>query len=139
MNMFLVMVSWFFCYLCFFFFKQKTAYELRISDWSSDVCSSDLPFVGAPQIGRARVAREGRGDGDHLAHLIRPALRGEARHDPAQADAEQRHRFARLLGDGGDAPAPLLAIGADRAQREIWAVPPSESAIAPRAHKHGQA
>src|SRR3546814_3792841 len=28
--------------LCFFFFKQKTAYELRISDWSSDVCSSDL-------------------------------------------------------------------------------------------------
>src|SRR3546814_2893350 len=30
-----------FC-LCFFFFKQKTAYEMRISDWSSDVCSSDL-------------------------------------------------------------------------------------------------
>src|SRR3546814_5348186 len=28
---------------CFFFFKQKTAYEMRISDWSSDVCSSDLP------------------------------------------------------------------------------------------------
>src|SRR3546814_5063379 len=31
----------------FFFFKQKTAYELRISDWSSDVCSSDLPVLGA--------------------------------------------------------------------------------------------
>src|SRR3546814_1678720 len=30
-----------FCFL-FFFFKQKTAYEMRISDWSSDVCSSDL-------------------------------------------------------------------------------------------------
>src|SRR3546814_18003214 len=29
------------CYV-FFFFKQKTAYEMRISDWSSDVCSSDL-------------------------------------------------------------------------------------------------
>src|SRR3546814_6748937 len=28
----------------FFFFKQKTAYEMRISDWSSDVCSSDLMF-----------------------------------------------------------------------------------------------
>src|SRR3546814_4681746 len=27
-----------------FFFKQKTAYEMRISDWSSDVCSSDLPM-----------------------------------------------------------------------------------------------
>src|SRR3546814_16548582 len=30
----------------FFFFKQKTAYEMRISDWSSDVCSSDLGQVG---------------------------------------------------------------------------------------------
>src|SRR3546814_20952704 len=30
-----------FCYV-FFFFKQKTAYEMRISDWSSDVCSSDV-------------------------------------------------------------------------------------------------
>src|SRR3546814_3046715 len=31
------------CVCCFFFFfKQKTAYEMRISDWSSDVCSSDL-------------------------------------------------------------------------------------------------
>src|SRR3546814_5734419 len=32
-------------YVCFFFFKQKTAYEMRISDWSSDVCSSDLLFL----------------------------------------------------------------------------------------------
>src|SRR3546814_4525572 len=31
--------------LFFFFFKQKTAYEMRISDWSSDVCSSDLIAV----------------------------------------------------------------------------------------------
>src|SRR3546814_4846024 len=30
------------CCFIFFFFKQKTAYEMRISDWSSDVCSSDL-------------------------------------------------------------------------------------------------
>src|SRR3546814_5202108 len=30
--------------MCVFFFKQKTAYEMRISDWSSDVCSSDLSF-----------------------------------------------------------------------------------------------
>src|SRR3546814_10359575 len=30
-----------------FFFKQKTAYEMRISDWSSDVCSSDLPTLRA--------------------------------------------------------------------------------------------
>src|SRR3546814_8440504 len=32
----------FYMLICFFFFKQKTAYEMRISDWSSDVCSSDL-------------------------------------------------------------------------------------------------
>src|SRR3546814_893198 len=32
--------------MSFFFFKQKTAYEMRISDWSSDVCSSDLITVG---------------------------------------------------------------------------------------------
>src|SRR3546814_2512500 len=31
----------------FFFFKQKTAYEMRISDWSSDVCSSDLSCTSA--------------------------------------------------------------------------------------------
>src|SRR3546814_9154485 len=36
-------------FLCvrFFFFKQKTAYEMRISDWSSDVCSSDLSLFRA--------------------------------------------------------------------------------------------
>src|SRR3546814_8451975 len=33
-------------FLCVFFFKQKTAYEMRISDWSSDVCSSDLAEQG---------------------------------------------------------------------------------------------
>src|SRR3546814_3756238 len=31
-----------------FFFKQKTAYEMRISDWSSDVCSSDLHYCSGP-------------------------------------------------------------------------------------------
>src|SRR3546814_477597 len=39
-------IVWLFFVLVFFFFKQKTAYEMRISDWSSDVCSSDL--VGFP-------------------------------------------------------------------------------------------
>src|SRR3546814_7783584 len=35
------------CVMIFFFFKQKTAYEMRISDWSSDVCSSDLNATNA--------------------------------------------------------------------------------------------
>src|SRR3546814_1773396 len=49
-----ILLYWF----CFFF-KQKTAYEVRISDWSSDVCSSDLraPF----QAERARLAKAARG------------------------------------------------------------------------------
>src|SRR3546814_14496354 len=40
----------------FFFFKQKTAYDMRISDWSSDVCSSDLPrlVLGQPAGGQRR-------------------------------------------------------------------------------------
>src|SRR3546814_10874594 len=38
---------------CFFFFKQKTAYEMRISDWSSDVCSSDLRQMRDLPVGRA--------------------------------------------------------------------------------------
>src|SRR3546814_7933505 len=43
--LYLTLVSLDMCECCiyFFFFKQKTAYEMRISDWSSDVCSSDLP------------------------------------------------------------------------------------------------
>src|SRR3546814_19313739 len=38
------------CCCVFFFFKQKTAYEMRISDWSSDVCSSDLVLALAARI-----------------------------------------------------------------------------------------
>src|SRR3546814_5793462 len=41
---------------CFFFFKQKTAYEMRISDWSSDVCSSDLRMMGNHRAEKSRVA-----------------------------------------------------------------------------------
>src|SRR3546814_71919 len=43
-------------FMCFFFFKQKTAYEMRISDWSSDVCSSDL---GAAAFHSAACATHG--------------------------------------------------------------------------------
>src|SRR3546814_3325595 len=43
----------------FFFFKQKTAYEMRISDWSSDVCASDLrPSLTEPE--RTRIGRAAR-------------------------------------------------------------------------------
>src|SRR3546814_5009128 len=47
-------------FFCFFFFKQKTAYEMRISDWSSDVCSSDL-FVREVKVidGNAAIIEQG--------------------------------------------------------------------------------
>src|SRR3546814_3268170 len=38
------------CIYVFFCFKQKTAYEMRISDWSSDVCSSDLSLALVDQV-----------------------------------------------------------------------------------------
>src|SRR3546814_7696882 len=41
-------------FLMFVFFKQKTAYEMRISDWSSDVCSSDLPRSARAPAGNPR-------------------------------------------------------------------------------------
>src|SRR3546814_15694046 len=47
------------CYVHFFVFKQKTAYEMRISDWSSDVCSSDLPVVIGRRAEWARPVRFG--------------------------------------------------------------------------------
>src|SRR3546814_5151065 len=56
--------------LCFFF-KQKTAYEMRISDWSSDVCSSDLhtggPAARSPQGGAGSASEVGDwpGPADH--------------------------------------------------------------------------
>src|SRR3546814_3465740 len=51
------------CFLFFFFFKQNTAYEMRISDWSSDVCSSDLRRRACPTSAprRDRSVRSFRG------------------------------------------------------------------------------
>src|SRR3546814_4465702 len=63
-------------YVYFFFFKQKTAYEMRISDWSSDVCSSDLSRH--PQ--RLHLA-------DHLGDLGDVAI---LRRAPRRAHAEAR-------------------------------------------------
>src|SRR3546814_990080 len=54
------MLFYLYIFICVFFFKQKTAYEMRISDWSSDVCSSDLVGIDARGdrviIARAEVA-----------------------------------------------------------------------------------
>src|SRR3546814_16308267 len=65
-------------WVIFFFFKQKTAYEMRISDWSSDVCSSDLGFRGAPRLYPGNAAGLQLGDdlvGDFLIEA-RPVVTG---------------------------------------------------------------
>src|SRR3546814_5622628 len=49
-------------YARFFFFKQKTAYEMRISDWSSDVCSSDLLELPIAEMGLPIRAETRTGD-----------------------------------------------------------------------------
>src|SRR3546814_1835345 len=51
-------------YSVFFFFKQKTAYEMRISDWSSDVCSSDLHVDGEIDVDGVADASTARGIGE---------------------------------------------------------------------------
>src|SRR3546814_1179780 len=91
----------------FCFFKQKTAYELRISDWSSDVCSSDLQMrrQGAAEIGRGimKLGDDARTDvGDQaMLDLVQYALcigGGE----PVPVDrqlAQMRHRGARVEGN----------------------------------------
>src|SRR3546814_8847886 len=61
----------------FFFFKQKTAYEMRISDWSSDVCSSDLKGVGEKAMEILVVERDGQGSFqsfDDFANRVEPRL-----------------------------------------------------------------
>src|SRR3546814_1676155 len=69
----------------YFFFKQKTAYEMRISDWSSDVCSSDLPGAHGAREGRVDIARHqsahGKGKGDRkadIAEIQRRRMESEA-------------------------------------------------------------
>src|SRR3546814_16253561 len=114
--------------MSFFFFKQKTAYEMRSSDWSSDVCSSDLEHVHADELVQIREIdahqrieieiAEHRRVVDQIidAPERRDSLLGErlgrslARHIDL---GEQR--LANRVADPGGAPAAMRPIygGAD--------------------------
>src|SRR3546814_1867148 len=76
-------------FILFFFFKQKTAYEMRISDWSSDVCSSDLPRRG--------VARLLVGDapGDEARHVVRQEVDDGAIGEERQAHRSEERRVGK--------------------------------------------
>src|SRR6056300_1325834 len=80
------------CVVLFFFFKQKTAYEISECDWSSDVCSSDLQIVATgirdgirltvrpnSQIGVAQIRRTTEYLRKHLGHDFDRILRGFSR------------------------------------------------------------
>src|SRR3546814_4985979 len=64
-----------------FFFKQKTAYEMRISDWSSDVCSSDLPTDAEIALASGLIDAFCPADAliDHTVRLAREATGEEPR------------------------------------------------------------
>src|SRR3546814_5256202 len=88
-----------FCFLLmFFFFKQKTAYEMRISDWSSDVCSSDLVLHDSRRGGLAVAMLLGQGEGG------RGAVRQGDLHRIGKLAGDQRGegRLGRRRGAGAD-------------------------------------
>src|SRR3546814_10764534 len=73
-------------FVIFVFFKQKTAYEMRISDWSSDVCSSDLigQMMCAEQaVEKREVDREILVDRDLLYRMM-PVVEARRRDDAAE-------------------------------------------------------
>src|SRR3546814_1117045 len=107
--------------LCFFF-KQKTAYELRISDWSSDVCSSDLaqplpptahrrfgqcdPFVSFPrgEVGRGHVADKGEAESAlrlDCREILRTRRFGEISHPPPKIKFEAGNAHADGISCAG--------------------------------------
>src|SRR3546814_5645449 len=87
-----------FLYLVFFFFKQKTAYEMRISDWSSDVCSSDLLghclIVPKPACVRGRSTRPTAGASGGEPSGIRPRSRSEERRVGKECVSTCRSRWS---------------------------------------------
>src|SRR3546814_9296907 len=88
---------------CFFFFKQKTAYEMRISDWSSDVCSSDLD---GDQIGFEHTRHGGShsfASSVEKTFLLRPAEKEppETQSDEI-GDDHRQHGLEDQWSAGGD-------------------------------------
>src|SRR3546814_4508713 len=80
----------------FFFFKQRTAYEVRISDWSSDVCSSDLrtwrpasPYGGGASRRPRRAAHQQTALGPRFRQPRRARLRSSPAASPQHGRSEE--------------------------------------------------
>src|SRR3546814_17983394 len=86
-----------------FFFKQKTAYEMRISDWSSDVCSSDLALAYALRC----IQLEPWNEAGHRQHMRLLAYKGQ--HGSAQTFyAVYRNKLERDLNVEPEDSTPAL-------------------------------
>src|SRR3546814_191353 len=98
-------------FVFFFFFKQKTAYEMRISDWSSDVCSSDLAndVAADPRHETTRLALYDPRGIMRLFETFDPPIRERHAVDPpAQyVDPEERVLSRRPQGAFAEAVAPI--------------------------------
>src|SRR3546814_10318531 len=108
---YVVPVSLFLCYCdslllysYFFFFKQKTAYEMRISDWSSDVCSSDLIIGGFRCGGRIRRDRQSQGKREKAGRNAPADRRIFCGHDNFLLQENCHIRWSGLRHSGGEYP-----------------------------------
>src|SRR3546814_1153381 len=85
--------------ICFFFFKQKTAYEMRISDWSSDVCSSDLENTeGGDDMATVR------------AGLIQMALKADTGDSPQAIRDRMNEAHLPLIDEAGKKGVQVLCL-----------------------------
>src|SRR3546814_10625381 len=94
---------------CFFFFKQKTAYEMRISDWSSDVCSSDLAELGSTNDWLADAARQGAPEGQWVRADRQTGGRGR-RGRTWVSEPGNLYASTLIRLRGGDPPAQQLGF-----------------------------
>src|SRR3546814_18930479 len=81
----------------FFFFKQKTAYDMRSSDWSSDVCSSYLIHAAPRREILHRIAK-GAGTGNRVGPFAAGANTARRIGDPARSFRPDRDRNSVVLG-----------------------------------------
>src|SRR3546814_3067175 len=89
-------------YIIFFFFKQKTAYEMRISDWSSDVCSSDLQLCWRA----GRAGKGGFGISPNRGHPL-PASPGLRRRRGQSSRLKPLLQQRQLLAQGREREAAV--------------------------------
>src|SRR5213082_3194628 len=108
-----------FFFVYFFFFKQKTAYEVVSGDWSSDVCSSDLDVARAVADGGAEGHRDGQAAQALEQHLLR-RRRDQARALRLLAAGEVAHHHGRRRAeDTGQVQVGDETIDAVRALAQV--------------------